>query len=150
MGIPMYGQEKQGNALDAISQFKKVHTVFDIYVDADSPDDNADTGITVPAGAIVTGCVVCNIGGTALDSGAKTLDLGGTDLTASLASLAANACVGMDATMTPVRTIAAANILVDGNIYTASGNTTLRVTLEYYAPEEHSDIPVVKFSGGAS
>jgi hypothetical protein len=148
MAIPMYGQNKQGEALDAISQFKKTHKIFDIYVDTDSPDNNADTSIAIPAGSIVTGCVITNLGPTALDSGAKTLDLNGTDLTASAASLAVNACVGMDATLTPIHIKAAANILVDANIYTGSSYTTLRVIVEYYSPEEFSDTPSLVFGAG--
>ena len=148
MGMPMYGQNKQGNAVDAMSQFKKHHKIFDIYVDTDSPDNNADTGVTIPAGAIVTGCIITNMGPTALDSGAKTLDLNGTDLTASAASLAVNACVGMDATLTPVHIKAAANILVDANTYTASSYTVLRVIVEYYVPEQDSNAPVLVFGAG--
>ena len=147
MGIPLYGQEKDGNALDSMSAYQKTVKVFDIFVDADSPDNDADTGIKIPGGSIVTHCSITNIGATALAGGAKTLDLGGVDLTASLASLAAGASVAMDGVV-PVYTSADANILVDANIYTSSSNTTLRVIVEYYSPNANSDSIELLFSAG--
>jgi len=150
MGIPMYGSNKQGEALDAISQFKKHHKIFDIYVDTDSPDNEADTGITIPAGSIVTGCVITNLGPTALAAGTKTLDLNGVDLLPDIASLGVNDCKGMDATMTPIHIKAAANILVDANIYTGSDYTILRVIVEYYVPDQDSHTPELVFGAGTS
>ena len=150
----MYGQNKQGEALDAISQHKKTVKVFDIYVDTDSPDDNADTGITIPANSVITSATITNLGPTALASGAKTLDIvcadtNATDLTASAASLAVGVSVAMAATLVPVYVRAATNILVDGNIYTGSSYTTLRVAIEYITFDD-GDQPEVIFGAGGS
>jgi len=66
---------------------------------------------------------VKNDGATALASGAKTCDVGGTDLSGSLASLAAGAEI-----KTIVNSVLPASdtaILIDGNTRVASSTTVL-------------------------
>tara|TARA_R100000742_G_C4268918_1_gene87335 strand:- start:888 stop:1328 length:441 start_codon:yes stop_codon:yes gene_type:complete len=125
MANPLYGQNKADASLDFGKQIKVIH--FRLLVVASGEDgdltDNLDTGVVVPAGFLPLYSVVKNDGATALASGAKTCDVGGTDLSGSLASLAAGAEI-----KTIVNSVLPASdtaILIDGNTRVASSTTVL-------------------------
>ena len=143
MANPMYGQNKADAALAATNQLKVIH--FNLVVVATGQTgeltDNLDTGVDLPAGFMPVFSIVKNIGDTALASGAKTCDAGGTDLSGSLASLAADASVTTNLASVAIPS-ADTNILIDGATLVASGTTTLEWKIYGYdtAAFDSSDV----------
>ena len=129
MGIPLYGQNKDGAILNHFADGLKV-LEFDIAVGTSGNADNADTGFDFPVAFLPMYSIAKNDGSVVFASNACALDVGGTDITGSLNALAAGASVqlglggnGMVASAT--------NVLIDGSsgLVTASGSTTLTVEI---------------------
>tara|TARA_R100000664_G_C2749704_1_gene137054 strand:- start:1585 stop:2031 length:447 start_codon:yes stop_codon:yes gene_type:complete len=126
MANPLYGQNKADAALDANNQLKVLEFRLKVVATGETGEltDNLDTGVDMPAGFMPVFSVVKNDGSVALAAGAKTCDVGGTDLSASLASLAAGASVYTNCAAVAIPA-SDTNILVDGATLVASGTTTL-------------------------
>tara|TARA_B100000212_G_scaffold185606_2_gene140052 strand:- start:3443 stop:3883 length:441 start_codon:yes stop_codon:yes gene_type:complete len=126
MANPLYGQNKADSALNAGNQLKVLH--FQLVAVASGADgdltDNLDTGVDLPAGFMPVFSIVSNIGSVALASGAKTCDAGGTDLSGSLASLAAGSSITTNLAAVAIPS-SDTNILVDGVTRVASGSTII-------------------------
>ena len=112
--IPLYGSNKEGGELGAVSAIKCMTMVWDIASTTAkaSQAQNAEV-MEIPADCIVLGAFVKNAGAAALISGANTIDVGGTDLTASLAALASGDMLG-GWLASPSYSASAQPILVDG------------------------------------
>tara|TARA_B100001939_G_scaffold235484_1_gene203003 strand:- start:1034 stop:1495 length:462 start_codon:yes stop_codon:yes gene_type:complete len=138
MGIPMYGQNGDGNILGALSSAIKMMKIS-IAVTSSGNADNTVVGL-LPANALPVFSVVHNSGDTALASNACVLDVSGIDaafhVTGELNALAADGKVaymvdtdgGVAESNTTVE-----EIRIDGGsgMVTASGSTTIDVYLYY-------------------
>jgi hypothetical protein len=125
MANPLYGQNKADASLNASNQLKVLHFQLTAVATGETGEltENLNTGVDIPAGFMPLWSTVENQGSVDLASGAKTCDAGGTDLSGSLASLAAGAKVHTKLTIAPAA--AAVDILVDGATLVASGSTII-------------------------
>ena len=138
MGIPMYGQNGDGNILGALSSAIKMMKIS-ISVTTSGNADNAQVG-TLPAYALPIFSVVHNSGDTALAGNACVLDISDIDaafhVTGELNALAAGAkvtyMVDSDAHVAESNT-ADEEIRIDGGsgLVTGSDSTTIDVYLYY-------------------
>ena len=158
MAIPMYGQNKEGSVMNVFADCLKL-VEFDLTIAASSPADNADTGYDIPANYMPLFSVVKNTGANALDAGATYLDMetSETHLTGELNALASGASQAMVIinTLSADNTLdvsdsgsytTAKNILVDGNMYSASG-TTLNVRIWCLDATALSGLDISSFPG---
>jgi hypothetical protein len=128
MGIPLYGQNKDGAILNHFADGLKV-LEFDIAVATSGNADNADTGFDFPVAFLPMYSIAKNDGSVALASNAA-LDAGGTDITGSLNALAAGASVYLNLSGKAVAT-SAENILIDGGsgLVVGSSSSVLNVRI---------------------
>ena len=138
MGIPMYGQNKDGDVLGALSSAVKMRKIS-ISVAATGNADNTIVGY-LPAYALPIFSVVHNSGDTALAGNACVLDVSDIaaafHVTGELNALAAGAkvtyMVDSDAHIAESNT-SVEEIRIDGGsgMVTGSGTTTIDVYLYY-------------------
>ena len=112
MGIPLYGQNKQGNILDIFADAKVIR--FSIAVSTSGNANNADTGEDIPADYVPVFSTVTNAGETALAGNTCAFDVGGVDVTADVNALAAGASLAHVPAAISSAT-SATNILIDGS-----------------------------------
>ena len=128
--IPLYGSNKEGGELGSVSAIKCMTMVWDLAAaTAKASQAQNQEVMEIPADCIVLGAFVKNAGAAALIGGANTIDIGGTDMTASLAALAAGDILG-GWLASPSYSASAQPILVDGAAgFAGDGAVT---TVEFY------------------
>ena len=129
MGIPLYGQNKDGAILNHFADGLKV-LEFDIAVGTSGNADNADTGFDFPVAFLPMYSIAKNDGSVVFASNACALDVGGTDITGSLNALAAGASVYLNLSGLAIAT-SATNILIDGGsgLVVGSSSSVLNVRI---------------------
>jgi len=138
MGIPLYGQETDGNVLKALSSGLKMMKIS-IAVTDSAPVQNAQIG-TLPGGCLPVFSVVHNSGSVALAGNACVIDVpditGTFHITGELNALAAGGVVSYmvdtDAGVAESNTTDE-EIRIDGSsgLVTSSGSTTVDVYIFY-------------------
>jgi hypothetical protein len=127
MGIPLYGQNKDGSSVNHWVDGLKL-LEFDIAVSTSGNGNNADTGFDMPANFMPLYSIAKNSGDTALAANTCALDVGGTDIIADVDALAADSSVYLGLGSFGVLS-SATNILIDGGsgLVVGSDSTVLNV-----------------------